>query len=124
MKRAFLFLFVSAFGVCTFPSQAGAIPIPIIWGSGDKLTEMGDLPPEAAATMSQALGAPVKVAFIYERVHIYYGDLWTWNGRHVLSSGNNIWELKPEQWQRLIEAGMSRKDEPDLDKKVWKHLGN
>ncbi|MCK0174805.1 hypothetical protein [Mycolicibacterium sp. F2034L] len=30
----------------------------------------------------------------------------------------------PEQWQRLLDAGMNANDEAELDEKIAEHLGN
>ncbi|MEX2188308.1 MAG: hypothetical protein WD875_15985 [Pirellulales bacterium] len=83
-------------------SDARAIPIPIIWGNDEKMTEMGSLPPEVESSLAEELKTRVTVAFLNDRIHVFYCDLWTWNGRHVLRSGNDYWELTAADWHDLI----------------------
>jgi hypothetical protein len=78
------------------------IPIPIIWGNDEKMTDVGKLPPEAESTLAKELGTGMTVAFLNDRIHVFYCDLWTWNGRHVLRSGNEYWELTAADWRGLI----------------------
>jgi hypothetical protein len=35
-------------------------------------------------------------------MHVYYCDLWTWNGCYVLRSGDRYWEPDSAGWQKLI----------------------
>ncbi|MFM8221726.1 MAG: hypothetical protein ACKOJF_22680, partial [Planctomycetaceae bacterium] len=48
------------------------------------------------------LGHSVKVAFLYSRAHFCWLDVWTWNGRHVLRSGDRYWDVRPEGWQLML----------------------
>lgn len=94
-------------GTVTDVHAGRGIPIPIVWGSSEKMTELGELPPEAAGLIREELGESVTVAFLYERTHVFYGDLWTWNGRYVLHSGDKYWELNASQWKQLIGTNPS-----------------
>ena len=77
----FLCLFILAFcGVTADVHAQRGIPIPVVWGSGEKMTEMGSLPPEVSSAVADELGTQVTVAFINERAHLCYLDVWTWNG--------------------------------------------
>jgi hypothetical protein len=106
-----LCLFVGPF-VAT--ADAGlAVPIPIIWGKGETVAQVGELPPEVQQEATRELGANVSVGFIYNRFHIYYADLWTWNGRHVLYTGDKYLALDAAQWQELIgESAESKYGKP------------
>jgi hypothetical protein len=88
-----------------------SIPIPIVWGYGEELTDLGELPPDAARSIAKELRTPVTVAFLHERAHIFLLDLWTWNGRHVLHSADKrfYWELDSTAWQELIGGDPSAK---------------
>lgn len=95
---------------CSLATNAhGGIPIPIIWGSGEKMTEMGELPPDVSTAVANELETRVTVAFLHERAHLFYLDIWTWNGRYVLHSGDQYWELDSDQWRDLIGEDPSEK---------------
>ena len=112
MTRARLIVVASVLAVLGTASQAYArrgIPIPIVWGSGEKMTDLGELPPEVSEALAEELGGTVNVAFLNERAHVFYCDLWTWNGRHVVRSGDSYWEPDADAWQQLIEGDPSSK---------------
>jgi len=109
MKRALPFLGVFILAFCGVASDARGIPIPIIFGNGEEMTEMGELPSEVSRDVENELGTRVTVAFLYEHVHVYYLDVWTWNGRYVLHSGNKYWEPGSDKWQKMIGGEPSDK---------------
>jgi len=105
MKRRLLVVAAFMLAVCSITSEAHAgrgIPIPIVWGQGEEMTEMGELPPEVSRSVAEEIGTQVTVAFLYERAHVFWLDLWTWNGRHVLHSGDKCWEPDSTGWQNMI----------------------
>ena len=69
-----VFAFVIPFA--SQPSQALA-QIPMLWGSGEALSEVGELPDNVAAPVNGEFGANVSVGFLYQRFHIFWCDLWT-----------------------------------------------
>ena len=85
------------------------IPIPIVWGHGEEMTELGDLPDDVSQGVAKELGTRVTVAFLHGRAHVFWLDLWTWNGRHVLHSGDKYWEPDSTAWQKLIGGDPSEK---------------
>lgn len=87
----------------------GGIPIPVVWGHGEKLTDLGELPPDVSRGVAEELGRPATVAFLHQYVHIFWMDLWTWNGRHVLRSDDMYWEPDAPQWERMIGGDPSTK---------------
>ena len=112
MKHQLLFLGAFLLAFCGYTADAHArrgIPIPIIWGSGEKMTEMGDLPPDVSRAVAEELGAKVTVAFLHARAHLFYLDLWTWNGRHVVRSGDKYWEPDSTAWRNMIGEEPSSK---------------
>jgi hypothetical protein len=112
VNRQLLFLGVFMFAFCGMTADdhaRGGIPIPIVFGHDEEMTEMGDLPPEKSRAVAEELGTQVTVAFLYERVQLYYLDLWTWNGRHVLHSGDRYWEPDSTGWQNMIGGEPSAK---------------
>lgn len=107
MTRRLLSIGVFVLAVSGITSEAYArrgIPIPVIGGYGEELTEMGDLPPEVSRAVTRELGSAVRVAYLHQRVHVFWLDVWTWNGRHVLHSGDTYWEPDSTQWQEMIGA--------------------
>lgn len=97
--------------ICGTADQATArgVRIPIVWGHGEELTELGELPQDVAQDIAEELGTPVTVAFLHNRVHVFWLDLWTWNGRHVLHSGDKYWEPDSTTWQQMIGEDPSAK---------------
>ena len=84
------------------------------------MTDLGELPAEAARAIEKELGTSVTVAFLHERAHVFYCDLWTWNGRHVLGSDDNYSELDPDQWQEMIGSNPTAKyGKPILYRIPW-----
>lgn len=103
MQRHWLWCGVWIAVVCGFAESAQARGrIPIVYGSGEELTDVGELPPPVASEVAAELGHSVKVAFLYSRAHLWWLDVWTWNGHHVLRSGDRYWDLPPEAWQRML----------------------
>lgn len=76
--------------------------IPIVWGNGPTVKEVGKLPPDAARDAREAVGQSVSVGYLYNHFHIFYLDFWTWEGQYVLFAGDDFWELQPADWQDLI----------------------
>lgn len=112
MKSRLVTLGISMFVLCSITSDAHArrgIPIPIFWGSGEEMTELGNLPPDVSSAVDEQLGSAVTVAFLHERVHVFWLDLWTWNGRHVLRAGDRYWEPDATEWKNMIGEEPSAK---------------
>ena len=78
------------------------IPIPYVWGMNDEISDIGELPPDASEAVAKQLGATVTVSFLYRRLHLFYLTLWTWNGHHVLRSGDNYWDVSAAEWSNLL----------------------
>ena len=91
-----LFLFAGPLESVSYARRG--IPIPVIWGHGEKISKMGDLHPVVREAVTSELGHDVSVGFLYNHFHIFYADLWTWNGRHVLYRGDQYWEVDDTQW--------------------------
>ena len=62
-----LFLFAGVFGSAS-TARAG---IPIIWGNGEEITEIGQLPSDVNDVVAADLGHQVSVRYMYSRFHIY-----------------------------------------------------
>jgi len=88
-------------------SSAGVIPI--IWGHGESVTHLGKLPSEAQRAVARDLGMDVSVGYLYSHCHLYYADLWTWNGRHVLYNGDKYWTPDDAGWQQLLGDSVESK---------------
>jgi hypothetical protein len=57
--------------------------------------------------VNKELGADVSIGFLYERFHVFWSDVWTWNGRYVLFAGDRYWEPEPEAWQQLLGSDVA-----------------
>lgn len=90
-------------------SVANAGRIPIVWGHGPKITDLGELPEDARADVARDLGKPVSVGYMYDHVHVYYLDLWTWGGKHVLHHDDDYWELTDADWNGLLGTSVESK---------------
>jgi hypothetical protein len=88
--------------VAAFPGKAEAKRIPIFFGWGDNISHMRDLPSEVKQEVRRELGHDVAVGFKYNRFHIFWLDIWTWGGSHVLYSGDRYWELPPADWKEIV----------------------
>ncbi len=102
--------FLTVFGSAAETAFARrGIPIPIVWGKGEELKDLGELPPEIAKTIQEESGKSLKVAYLYEHAHVFWMDIWTWNGRHVLYAGDEYWEPDSETWQAMIGSQPTQK---------------
>jgi len=95
---------------CEAPCMADAV---IIYGHGEKMAYVGDLPKPLwqsnIGPLDPKLGMNPSVGYLYKRFHIFWCDLWTWGGRHVLYSGDNCWEPAPADWEELLGKGEREK---------------
>jgi hypothetical protein len=112
LKRMFppvllLCLFAGPFASKSYAGRG--IWVPIIWGQGETLAQMGKLPPEAEQAVVRELGSEVSVGFLYHRFHLYYADLWTWNGSHVLFAGDKYWTPDAAQWNHMLGESVENK---------------
>jgi hypothetical protein len=80
----------------------------VIHGSGEKITHLCDLLPEAKQEVRQELRQDVAVGYKYHFFQLYYCDVWTWGGEYVLFNGNKYWKVPEEAFVEL--AGMSTSD--------------
>ncbi len=74
----------------------------VVWGQGEKISDSGALEGDSQRAVSQQLGDNVRVGFHYQQFHVFYVDLWTWDGKHVLYNGDKYWELPEEEWRSLL----------------------
>jgi hypothetical protein len=71
----------------------------IVIGFGEKITQVSELPAELQEALTNE---DVAVGFLYERLHICYCSIWTWNGRFVLFRGNEYWALTDVEFVELL----------------------
>jgi len=83
--------------------EVSAVPIPVIFGHGEQIAYLCDLPGEIEKQICQELGVDdVAIGFFYKRFHIFWIDAWTWGGFRVLFKGNQYWTLPPEAWDGIL----------------------
>ena len=112
MQRRFLPVLALVFLMGFLDSVAhahAAAGIPIIWGHGETVSELGNLPDDVREAVAKDLGQEVSVGFVYSRFHLYYADMWTWNGRHVLYHGDRCWSPDDAQWRQLLGTSVEEK---------------
>jgi hypothetical protein len=100
------------------PASAG-IPIPIIWGEGDEIDHVQDLPPQLKQELAKEVkGMPssVAVGFHYKRLHVFWANLWTWEGTYCLYAGDQYWPLTLAQVVALTGKSESDFSKPFLYK--------
>ncbi len=98
LKTALVLLLVST---TASVAEAG---IPIIYGHGEEIAHVADLGPEAQAKAKSELGGEVAIGWLYQRFHIFWMDLWTWGGEHVLYAGNECWSMEEADWLDVVGA--------------------
>ena len=98
-------LLVSLFALVTFGamSTSSRAGIPIIYGVGDTIAYVADLPADHPAR--QEIGA-VALGYKYWRFHIYWGDLWTSGGEFGLYNGDAYWSLGTDPKLVAEETGV------------------
>ncbi|MBL8817082.1 MAG: hypothetical protein JNL58_13725 [Planctomyces sp.] len=110
MNRNILLLSIVVSSLSAFADTASAgIPIPILYGDGEEIKDVGEVPPEVARSLADELGAQVRVGFLYHRFHIFWLDAWTSNGRHVLYSGDKYWTPTSSEWPNIIGGDPAEK---------------
>jgi hypothetical protein len=90
------------------PARAAKIPIFIVWGSGETITYLQDLSADVSQKMPQEMPRHLKVGFLYSYVHVFWGNLWTWNGRYVLYDGTRYWPL--QEGEVFLFTGRTEED--------------
>jgi len=88
--------------VAASPGAARA-GIPIIWGNGDTVAHVANLPEGHPASV-EVPGAAV--GYKYSRFHIYWCDLWTSSGEYCLYHDNQFIPLGPDAMLAAKKLGM------------------
>jgi hypothetical protein len=99
----------SAVGQARAAGEPILLGIPIVYGWGEEVAHVAALPGDARDGVRRELGKDVAIGYFYKRFHIFWLDLWTWDGRHVLYAGNECWELPPDAWAEILGATESQK---------------
>jgi hypothetical protein len=79
----------------------------ILWGHGEHIKDCGALP----GTVRDRLAgldpdvARSRIGYLYGFFDIFWLDIWTWIGRHVLYVGDSYYDLEGELLEVFAEAG-------------------
>lgn len=79
----------------------------IVWRHGEHIEDCGALP----GTVRDRLAgldpdvARSRIGYLYGFFDIFWLDIWTWNGRHVLYVGDSYYDLEGELPEVFAEAG-------------------
>ncbi|MCA9442906.1 MAG: hypothetical protein KC964_19035 [Candidatus Omnitrophica bacterium] len=95
-------------------ARGRGIPIPIFFGSGEKVIHLADLPKDVKREFRMETGHEGSLGFLYERFHIFYLDIWTWNGRYVLYEDELYYEISSEFREALLTSGVKGFRKPIL----------
>jgi hypothetical protein len=93
-----LLVLLFAFATC-IEAEGG---IPIVYGWGEEVTYVKPLPPGVREQARNELGHDAAIGFLYSRFHIFWLDLWTWGGRHVLYADQKYWDPGERGWEELL----------------------
>src|SRR5262245_10233757 len=74
MRPTWMIALVTLLAVLAFPERASAGGIPVIYGSGDTVTFVANLPARSGPRTPEA---PTKVGYKHYRFHIFWMPIWT-----------------------------------------------
>jgi hypothetical protein len=82
----------------------------VLWGHGEHITDLGTLPIEVRERLAERDPevAQCRLGFLYEFVDVFWVDVWTRSGRHVLYAGDSYYELEGELLGVFAGAGGDR----------------
>jgi hypothetical protein len=96
-------------------AQRRGIPIPVVFGWGEAIDRVGELPESVREEVRRELGTDVSIGYHYQRAHVFWLSFWTWDGGHVLYQGDRYWKLGPAEWGQLLGSrGAETLDTPLL----------
>ncbi len=82
------------------PTTASAIPI--IFGHGETISHVKDLPGDLKQQARAELNQDVAIGFKYSHLHVFWLDVWSWDGEFVLYHDKQFWKLTQDQWTRFL----------------------
>lgn len=79
----------------------------IVWSSGEHIKDCGALPETVRDRLVEldAAVARSRIGYLYGFFDIFWLDIWTWSGRHVLYDGDSYYELEGDVLEVFTEAG-------------------
>ena len=75
----------------------------IIYGWGERIVLVGDLPPDVRAQIRQETQQDVAIGFCYRYWYLFADgfDFWRWNGRYVVYGNNKYWNFTDDELLEL-----------------------
>jgi hypothetical protein len=89
--------------------------IPIVFGGGEDISFVRDLPAAGKKYAAKKYPKGIKVGMKYSVFHIFFVNIWTWNGKYVLFDDNGYAEPNAKEWDKLLGKGGEKK----LKKPFW-----
>lgn len=83
--------------------------IPIIFGGGEDLSFVRELPPKGKKYAAGKYPKSAKVGIKYNVFHIFFVNIWTWNGQYILYDDNGFAEPSAAEWTKLLGKGGTKK---------------
>lgn len=102
--RRLLPLFAFAL-VCMSYGEAHARRGIMLITSGDSITEVAPLDPEAAKAVEAETGAGAAIGYKYEQFGVFWLEIWSWDGKYVLFNGDDYWDIPDEQLAAMAGVG-------------------
>lgn len=96
------------------PIEAGR-GIPIIVGGGEDISFVRELPAAGKKYAAKKYPKGIKVGMKYSVFHVFFVNVWTWNGKYVLFDDKGYAEPNAKEWDKLLGKGGEKK----LKKPFW-----
>jgi hypothetical protein len=81
-----VFVLLAASGMALATPRSAEAGIPVIYGSGDRIDKVADLPPGHPALAE--MGHDTAVGYMYWHLHVYWCPIWTSSGEFVVYQGD------------------------------------
>lgn len=88
--------------LATAPASAGKGFI--LYGHGDHIADRDEIPREIAAELPAEFSG-ARIGYMYGYFDIFYLNVFTWDGKPVIYSGDTYWDLDEESLEGLRAAG-------------------
>ena len=113
-RRWYIGCVVLVVTACLASTDAEARRGIVLINHGDAIKEIGSVSDEHRQAIIDEIGVTPQVGFIHQRFGLFYLDLWTWDGRYCMFSGEQYWELNPEQAAELLGLSVADLQTPLL----------
>jgi hypothetical protein len=89
--------------------EAGGL---LVYNHGEDIVEIGNVVEEEKSAVQEATGKDVAVGYIHNAFGLFWLNIWTWDGRFCLYTGDQYWEIEPEQAAMLLNVPVDSLQKP------------